>query len=349
MNRKNTVLLHILFWTVTLIATGLETIPSIGKMPINTVIWDYLIYALSYISVFYSFYSFISKKYSGKKFVRYLIIFGLIYTICFSVLFSFIYILVISPEIFSLSGSEFIKEYGKNFVMFLETNFIFAVSGSLIKIALLWYEDVMQQKEIEKQLVNGELALLKTRINPDFLVGTLNELKNLIEQSPETAIKIIENLSEIMSYMLYETKKDLVPLDKEIKCMNSYLFLQKIKFNPVEIKYNITGELSDKKIPPMLLLTFLDLVFNLESEFDRLKEIQINFIVNENSVHSEIELYYKENANQKASDKNIFEDVFINRLNLQSNKNYLLDMECGKDKNLFKFGIENINDMSSIK
>ena len=157
----------------------------------------------------------------------------------FSAIISIVYIYIISNELFAQSGNMFLIEYSKNFLQFLETNFIFALSGSLLKIALLGYENMVKQKEIEKQLITGELALLKTQVNPNFLTDVLIDFKNRIDKSPDTAIKIIENLSEIMGYMLYETSANKVLLDKEIKYINNYLNLQRVRYSPNFIDFEV--------------------------------------------------------------------------------------------------------------
>jgi two-component system, LytTR family, sensor kinase len=335
-------LIHILFWTVTLISTGLEMIPSFGKEPINVIIEDYFIYAISYTSIFYSFYFFISVKYLGKEYAKYLIIFGLIFTMVFSAFFSFVYIIFVPKEIFALDGNEFFLEYSKYFLSFFETNFIFALSGSLIKIVFLWYESTIKQKEIEKQLIIGELALLKAQINPDFLIGTLIEFKNRIEHSPNDAIFIIENLSEIMSYMLYETRKEYIELSKEISLLNNYFFLYKTKLNSIDIKFNVTGNIMGKMIPPLILMTFSDVVFNLENVFSDINEIFVNLMVSDNTIQLKIGFRLKENASPRPPDINVFKETFNKHLNILFDKNYLLEMKCDKDKYYFEFEIENI-------
>jgi two-component system, LytTR family, sensor kinase len=346
MKKKYIKILHIIFWTVTLISTGLESVPSFGKEPINIIIEDYFIYAFSYVSIFYSFYFFISIKYLKKEYAKYLTIFGLIFTVVYSVFFSFIYIAIIMKEIFALERNGFLLEYSKYFLSFFETNFIFALSGSLIKIALLWYESTIKQKEIEKQLVIGELALLKAQINPDFLVGTLIEFKNRIEQSPDDAILIIEKLSDIMSYMLYDTRKEFVELSKEINILNNYFFLYKTKLGSVGIKFNISGTVTGKMIPPLILMTFSDVVFNLEVSYSYIKEISVNLMVNDNAVQLNIEFRLKENAGPKPPDKNVFEETFNRHLNLLFDKNYILEMVCNDEKYYFALEIENIPSVS---
>jgi|WetSurMetagenome_2_1015567.scaffolds.fasta_scaffold04872_3 two-component system, LytTR family, sensor kinase len=339
MKKKYTKLLHVIFWSVTLVTIGLEAVPSIGKTPVDKIVLDYFIYAVFFISIFYLFYFFISIKYLKKKYAKYLLIFGLVFTIIFSALNTFVYIYFISYELFSLPSNKFLLEYSKNFLQFFETNFIFAISGSLIKIALLWYESVIRQKEIEKKIVSTELALLKTQINPDFLVSVLIDFKNRIDKSPDTAINIIENLSEIMSHMLYETTAEKVLLNKEINNTNNYLNLQKLRFRSQFISFEVTGDTTGILVPPMLFMPFIENAFKYGDGFSQVPGISINLDVSKNSLSFEVVNYIKENAALVNSEDSFSIKSIKRRLDLLFGNNYSLEMKNENYKYLVNLNI----------
>ncbi|MCX6163412.1 MAG: histidine kinase [Ignavibacteriae bacterium] len=339
MKKKYSVLLHTIFWSVTLVSTGLQTIPSIGKESINNIILDYVIYVFSYISMFYSFYFFISNKYLKKEYAKYLIIFGFVFTIFFSVISSLVYIYFLSNELFALNGNGFLLEYSKYFLQFLEVNFIFALSGSLIKIALLWYESMVKQKEIEKQMVSSELALLKTQINPNFLVSALIELKNRTEKSPDTAINIIENLSDIMSYMLYETSADKVLLDKEINYINNYLNLQRVRYNPDLISFEVKGDTNGIYVPPLLFMPFIEDVFKYGEGFSQTPGIIINLDARKSNLFFEIINPIKENSDKSKPEDDFNIKAIKRRLDLLFGNNYSLELNNDGNKYLTKLNM----------
>jgi LytS/YehU family sensor histidine kinase len=318
---------------------GLQTIPAIGKEPINLVILDYVIYTISGILIFYFFYFFISKKYLQKKYAKYLIILGLVFTVFYTMLATIIYIFFVSYDAFSLSGKMFLLEYTKYYLQFLEANFIFGLSGSLIKIALLWYESMIKQKEIEKKMVTDELSLLKTQINPEFLVSVLLELKNRTEKSPDTAIYIIENLSEIMSYMLYETSANKVLLDKEINYINNYLNLQRVRYSPDIISFEVTGDTNGIMVPPLLFMPFIENAFKYGDGFFQTPGIIINLDAGKNNLSFEIISHTKENTG-----KNKHEDEFNiksikRRLDLLFGNNYSMELTNDDNKYITKLNI----------
>lgn len=307
---------------------GLETIPSYGKATMYEISVDYIIYALSFTAVFYLLYFFITKKYLNKKKAVYLIIFGLLFIIVFTVPVVLIYINILVPEIFKLEGSKFAVECSIYYVSFLETNFLFAMCGSLMKIALLWYENIMKQKEIEKQFVKGELALLRSQINPQFLLNTLKNIKSLIESAPPKAIYSIENLSEIMSYMLYDSSAEKVRLEDEVKYLNNYLDLQKFRFKNSDFyEFNVSGNIFPVYIPPMIFMPFIEIALKNTDVLTEMPAIVINLSAGESEITFEVINRVKENAGcTDNKDKNEI-DTIKRRLNLLFEDSYSLEME----------------------
>ena len=107
--------------------------------------------------------------------------------------------------------------------------------------------------------MHAELKLLKAQIRPSFLFNTLNNIKensiNASSLGPETLIK----LSDLLSYMLYESDKPAVSLDKEISMMKKYMEIEKIRLGEsFEMGINIRGDLNGKMIAPFLLLPFIE-------------------------------------------------------------------------------------------
>lgn len=323
-----------------LVSTGLETIPSYGKVPMNIIAGDYFIYAISYVLFFYVYYSFISKKHLAKKKTAILIIAGLLFTIILSVPVTYIYTYFLSEEIFALSGKKFLLAFGSDYFRILETNFMFAVSGSLLKIALLWYENIMKQKETEKQFISGELALLRSQINPRFLLNTLTYIKSLIGPQSDKAIYSIENLSEIMSYMLYETSADKVMLDDEINYIKNYLNLQRIRYSPDYISFKVTGNSYGILVPPLLFMPFLENAFKYGESISETPGIIILLGVINNKLSFEVTNYLKENAGEEKCTDDFCSGSVKRWLDLQFGNNYSLETKKEVNKYLVKLNIE---------
>jgi len=131
-----------------------------------------------------------------------------------------------------------------------------------IKITLDFLKEHKRVTDLEKALLETELLFLKTQISPHFFFNTLNNIYSLaVEQSKKTP-KIILKLSELMRYLLYETKSKKQPLEKEILCIQNYLDLERVRHNDeLEIEMSISGDIEDKEIAPIILLTFIENAF----------------------------------------------------------------------------------------
>jgi len=317
---------------------GLETIPSFGIFTYGIIAADYFLYVVSFVVLFYSFYFFIKKEHLNKKRIKSLIIFGLLFVLFINIPIAFIYVLFLAKEILNLNGNAFLLDFAKYYMSFLETNFLFAMSGSLMKIALLWYDNIMKQKEIEKQLVLGELALLKSQINPNFLFNTLTNIKSLIEQKPDKAIYSIENLSEIMSYMLYETKAEKVLLDDEIDNINNFLNLQRVWNDPDSISFDVTGETNGITVPPMIFMPFIEYAFAYGDFKSLTQKISITIETTDNKLSFELTYYANESNEEFMSDFNL--QSIKRRFDLLFGKNkYALEEQSKNNKYFVKLEI----------
>ena len=106
---------------------------------------------------------------------------------------------------------------------------------SLILISFLFWK--VNQYELEKkrslalnnQKLKTELLLLKSQVSPHFLFNTLNNIYSLSLDKHDHAPIMIEKLSEILRYLIYEGKKEVVPLEKEASLVKEYVALQLLK------------------------------------------------------------------------------------------------------------------------
>ena len=266
MNRNKIIIVNSLFWVIILISSGIETIPAINKFSVQIIVGDFFIYLASHLFIFYFFYYIFGKEYFSKKSILYLFIAGLLFITLITLPVTYIYFYYINEEVFNLSGKSFYYAFIRVYLNILQSVFIYALSGSLLKLSINWYNNFLKQKQTEKDNIKNELAVLRSQISPKFLGDSLNRIKSIIESDPDRAINGIENLSEIMSYMLYETSSEKVPLDDEINYINNYINLQKVRFTPGFIELNINGVTSGIKVPPLLFMPFLEHTFSSASD-----------------------------------------------------------------------------------
>lgn len=158
-------------------------------------------------------------------------------------------------------GKGFMKSWKFIFQHTVITLFITIFVG-MLRFVEDWFALESKKKEIENEKLVTELRFLKAQINPHFLFNTLNNLYYLATINSPNTTEVIEKLSQMMRYMLYESNHDHVSLEKELAYMENYISLEKLRLdNEVPIDFDISGEIKSVKIVPLILITFLENAF----------------------------------------------------------------------------------------
>lgn len=156
--------------------------------------------------------------------------------------------------------------------------------------------------EFTKKIAEMELQLLKSQLNPHFYFNTLNNLYGLAMIAPKKAPDAILKLSDIMEYVIYDCRHDKVPLAKEIKFLQSYIELEKLRYDTdAHIAMNVTGSADNRSISPMLLIQFVENAFKHGIEKEKVNSfLQININVHNGTLeyesHNSINSYAGKNG-----------------------------------------------------
>src|SRR5688572_25816290 len=109
------------------------------------------------------------------------------------------------------------------------------------------------------------MDFLRSQINPHFLFNALNTLYGtaLLEKANRTA-QGVQQLGDMMRFMLQENNQDQIPLSREIEYLENYISLQKLRTNQlagVEIVTELEKDEGNILIAPMLLIPFVENAF----------------------------------------------------------------------------------------
>lgn len=144
-------------------------------------------------------------------------------------------------------------------------SFIGSISGivaMVIKGFITWVDEIKLKEELKQKNHETEMALVKARLDPHFLFNTLNNIDVLILEDATKASGYLNKLSDILRFMLYETKTDTILLEKEIEYIEKYIELQKIRTsNTNYVNFQITGSPGNKTIAPMVFIQFIENAF----------------------------------------------------------------------------------------
>jgi hypothetical protein len=244
------VVYHSLFWLGLLI---LLIIVEGGQQGFLFTLSNELINVLFFgIIVYFNLFYLIPNYLTKKKFLTYcvlLIVSTIILTPLKVIIFYFKFDNLPSAQ------ADLIRDQNWYFLI----TFFIAGSSTIFKIVTDWARHLREKQELQTQTMQSELRFLKSQINPHFLFNTLNNLYALTLKKSDKAPEIVIKLSEMMRYMLYECNEKRVLLSKEVNYLKNYLDLERLRQGKnVEISFNVSGEVSDQKIAPLMFIPFLE-------------------------------------------------------------------------------------------
>ncbi len=133
---------------------------------------------------------------------------------------------------------------------------------SAIKLLIAWTIEKQRNEDLAKLQLSTELKYLRTQIQPHFFFNTLNNLYALTLTKSDNAPQLVLKISDMMEYVLYEVNGAKADLIEEINYINNFIDIARLRFNEsVECETDITGDIEDVEVPPLLLLTFIENCF----------------------------------------------------------------------------------------
>lgn len=110
-----------------------------------------------------------------------------------------------------------------------------------------------QQAQDAKEKRQAEIRILQAQINPHFLYNTLDTLQwKAYENGQDDMVSMIQSLSTFFRISLSKGS-EFIPLSKEIEHVQSYLSIQKIRFEDV-LQYQFDVNADTSALVPKLIL-----------------------------------------------------------------------------------------------
>ncbi|HWN88243.1 MAG TPA: histidine kinase [Chitinophagaceae bacterium] len=232
------------------------------------------------------------------------------------------------------SLGPFSYRFRSYFQLNILTNVSVVVVAFAYRLLLLWFQQEKLRKELENQKLKAELSFLKMQVNPHFLFNALNNIYSLavMEKSKKTGESIMK-LSDLMRYVLYEKEdeENKVSLEKEIRHINSYIDLEKLRhLGDVNINFSIEGSINGKRVAPLLLFPLIENACKHGILTDTQKPVDIHLKTNDQHLDFTIENYI--NTYEKDKTGGIGIQNVQKRLELLYGKKYFLDVNQNGEK-----------------
>ena len=177
--------------------------------------------------------------------------------------------------------------------------------ASIILISTTYGYLRLKSKESKLKFIDQEteLQLLKSQVNPHFLFNTLNTLyaTALNENAPKSA-ESIAKLASLIRYMQEDITKDYIPLANEIKYLEDYIAIQKLRCEVIPSIKTHFSNIENQYISPGLFIPFVENAFKYGIDPSKPSKLSVSVVCVEgkvkfecvNSYDDSFKTYYKE-------------------------------------------------------
>lgn len=221
----------------------------------------YVFVPVVFMIVFYSNYFFLINRLLFKKGVLRFLFANLVLFVLLSLFMDWwhdYYVCHILQEAHHRGGPP-------KMMFILRDGMMMALTAALsvaIRMTENWYVVEGEKRELEKARTEAELQNLKSQLNPHFLFNTLNNIYSLIAIDSDRAQYAVHDLSRLLRHVLYEDKQPLVPLERELVFMKSYIELMSLRLSDnVDLRVDLPENGNGVCVPPLLFITLIENAF----------------------------------------------------------------------------------------
>jgi signal transduction histidine kinase len=108
--------------------------------------------------------------------------------------------------------------------------------------------------QLQAQLAQAQLQALKMQLHPHFLFNTLNAISELVHKEPDTAERMVIQLSDMLRVSLESIGVQEIPLKQELDFLRRYLDIEETRFRDrLKIRVDVAPETLGAYVPNMLL------------------------------------------------------------------------------------------------
>ena len=271
--RKYRIRRHLVFWIAWWLFMSLlyaRFVPTADGLPYQVAVSlvDALLYMPAHMFFTYSIILFVIPRYLVKG--KYIFSAALVLLACVltAMLSNLIYLgLVNKVNHFLFPGIEFedIHPHGSYFVTLLaglRGGLTVGGMGAAIKLMKYFYFKEQRNLQLQKENMESQLQVLKAQIHPHFLFNTMNNIYSYTQNTSPEASRLVMGLSDILRYMLYDCNQSTVSLTKELKMIEEFISLEKVRYgNRLELHIDLPSTTQNVYIAPLLLVPFVENCF----------------------------------------------------------------------------------------
>lgn len=351
MKRVLTIVAHTLFWVLSAyiitklfgVSTVEVSVESTGEEKVMIEYDDHFITAviasvsLCILVCYTNIFVLLPAYFEKKKLSKYLVRFALLLLLGISL--SILYNRYINYSFSKEDGLLFFPSIGLHIALF----FFYSALSLVYALTIEWYRNEKTRNRILQEKLTSELNFLKAQINPHFLFNTLNNLYSIAQKHDIHELTTgISELSKLMRYMLYESDTPFVSLEKEIRYLESFIEIQKLRYENEEfiVNFDKKGKLDNIQIAPMILLPFVENAFKHGISLEENSVVNILLDTTDGNIYFRVRNKVFEDQKYADSASGIGLKNVEKRLDLIYPKKHVLNIDKGKDHYTIELSIQ---------
>ncbi len=253
---------HILFWLLLMMTFAVSEWGYRDTFA-DAIIFELLYLPVRMIAVYLNFYVLIPRYLYKNQIIKYSLLLTLVISI--NAIFQRYLIFywgypVFFPDWMSPNAVPFKIDKITQIAVIIATPVAFSIG---IRVFSDWFKEKNKIKQLEKEKISTELKYLKSQVNPHFLFNTLNNIYGLAIEKSDKVPGLILRLSDLLSYSLYESSQQKLPVEKELKLIRDYVDIEMERYgNRVEVVWEIIDEeIKYLEIAPLLFFPLVENAF----------------------------------------------------------------------------------------
>ena len=209
---------------------------------------------------------------------------------------------------------------------------ICGIVALVIKGFITWFNEIRLKEALREKNHEMEMALVKLQLDPHLLFNTINNIDALIVKDAGVASEYLNKLSDIMRFILYETRTERIALSRELEYIEKYVALQQIRTaNEHYVSLSVKGDPVNKKIAPMIIIPFIENAFKHSTNKKTENAIVVQLEITEKTVELFCENKFDAKSKSNNSIGGLGNELIEKRLSLIYPGKHSLDVQRTDD------------------
>ena len=205
---------------------------------------------------------------------------------------------------------------------------IHGILGLFMRAFFDWFKLRKEKEQLTEQNHLIEIELVKAQLNPHFLFNSLNNIDVLIYKDKDQASTYLNKLSDIMRYMLFEAKTELISFDTEFHFIEKYIALHQLRASNSDYVLLMNEiENQDGNVASLVFMPFIENAFKYSSSYKDGNAIQIQFQQKENQLYFSCKNRITKDNEVFSTSNGLGNELLKKRLDLIYKEHYMLNLQ----------------------